>query len=381
MDRTDAGMKYWTQEVAIDPTDENTWYAGVWNTTAFTPGNPNPNTLGGLYKSGDRGQSWTRIYSGDSVQSVCFNPSPNHTNELYLCTRFAGLVYTSNLRDPNGPTFTQVAGLPFRQPTHVFFNPYNAAELWVTTYGNSLRMGIIPAGTLQFTASTFNTTEGQTATLSVSRLNGDNGAVSVNFASSDGTATAGSDYTSVSGQLSWSDGETTTKTFNLVTNLDQLVEGTETVNLMLTSPTNGATLGSPSFVILNIADSPMDVWRGAQFGAQANVPSIAGDLATPAGDGVTNLMKYALGLSPLLPAAPSSYMTVTMENGYLTLSINRAALPPDVTVSAQVCGSLTDAWQSNVTILSNTATLFKARDNVLSSTVTARFIRAVVTRP
>src|SRR5207249_1913231 len=110
LDRSDnPGMRYWTHDVVIDPRDENTWYAGVWGTIAFTPGNPNPNTLGGLYKTTNRGVSWTRIYSSDSVQSVTLNPSANHANEMYVSTRESGLLYTNNLNDVNGATFTQVA--------------------------------------------------------------------------------------------------------------------------------------------------------------------------------------------------------------------------------------------------------------------------------
>jgi len=202
----------------------------------------------------------------------------------------------------------------------------------------------------------------------------------VNYATADGTATAPADYIAANGTLNWSDNDTADKTFSVTANLDQLVEGTKTASLTLSSPTNGAGLGSPSVATLNIADSPMDVWRGLTFGANANVPSIGGDNATPANDGVTNLMKYALGLNPSVSVGGIG--AVTIENNYLTLSIVRSSLPPsDVTLISEVSGGLAGSWQANTTTLVNTATLFKVRDNIPVSSATQRFIHLHVTRP
>ena len=66
-DRSAAGMQYYTRDIVIDPFDnnQNTWYAGVWSGW----GGP-PNGLGGLYRSTNRGQSWTRINALDRVSSV-----------------------------------------------------------------------------------------------------------------------------------------------------------------------------------------------------------------------------------------------------------------------------------------------------------------------
>jgi hypothetical protein len=47
---------------------------------------------------------------------------------------------------------------------------------------------------------------------------------------------------------------------------------------------------------------PFTLWRMARFGAQLSNPALAGDLACPAGDGISNLCKYALGLDPYSPA-------------------------------------------------------------------------------
>ncbi|RMF47726.1 MAG: hypothetical protein D6755_04750, partial [Anaerolineae bacterium] len=99
-------------------------------------------------------------------------------------------------------------------------------------------------GTFRFSQATYSTPEGNSVTLTVERINGTAGAVSVQYVTSQGTATASSDYTSASGVLNFADGETS-KTFTLQTLQDTLVEGDETFVASLTTPTGGATLGNP----------------------------------------------------------------------------------------------------------------------------------------
>ncbi len=68
----------------------------------------------------------------------------------------------------------------------------------------------------------------------------------VAYATSNGTATAGSDYQAATGTLTFAPGETT-KTIQVTVNGDMAVEGNETVNLTLSSPT-GATIADGSAV-------------------------------------------------------------------------------------------------------------------------------------
>ena len=125
-----------------------------------------------------------------------------------------------------------------------------------------------PAGTLQFSAATYSVAEnGGNATITVTRTGGSAGAVGVSFATSNGTATAGQDYTATSQTVSFGNGDTANKTVSIPILDDTAVEGNETVNLALTAPTGGATLGSPSTAVLTITDNDAAPAGTLQFSA------------------------------------------------------------------------------------------------------------------
>jgi hypothetical protein len=132
-----AGMYYWCKDIVIDPNDitQNTWYVGVfkgWGSTAVN------NAGGGLYKTTNRGVTWTKINSFDRVTSITFDPS--NANRIYMTTETQGLWYSENINIAS-PTFSSVTSYPFRQPERIFFNPYNQGEVWVTSFGNGMRVG------------------------------------------------------------------------------------------------------------------------------------------------------------------------------------------------------------------------------------------------
>lgn len=132
-DRSDANMQYWTKDLILDPTDatQSTWYVGV-----FSGWNGTGNDMGGLYRTSDRGKSWTRLVKGMNVTSAVFDPNDN--NKFYYTTEQQGLWYTPAVHTAS-PQFTQVASYSFRQPERLFFNPYDPTDLWVTSFGNGMR--------------------------------------------------------------------------------------------------------------------------------------------------------------------------------------------------------------------------------------------------
>ena len=134
-DRTGAGMQWWTKDITLDPTDptQSTWYASV----RFAYGTSGAYNTGGLYRTTNRGLTWTKIFSSIGAESAAVSPV---TGEMYLATEEDGLYYSANPRAAN-PVFTQT-DYPFRQPERIFFNPYNAKQIWVTSFGYGLTMGI-----------------------------------------------------------------------------------------------------------------------------------------------------------------------------------------------------------------------------------------------
>ncbi len=138
-DRSDTGMLYWTKDLTVDPHDssQQTFYVGVYSGW----GGP-PNGLGGLYKSTNRGQSWTRILDLDRIGSCAIHPV--NPAEMYVATETEGLWYTANLNAPN-PDFEQLPSYPFRHPERIFFNPYDVHEIWVTSFGGGVRVGREPS--------------------------------------------------------------------------------------------------------------------------------------------------------------------------------------------------------------------------------------------
>jgi len=111
-------------------------------------------------------------------------------------------------------------------------------------------------GSLRFGSNSFTRNEGGgSALISVERVGGDDGAVSVDYATGGGTATPGSDYTPTSGTLNWGDNDDSTKTFTVSLVDDSEDEPSETVGLTLSGPTGGAVLGSPSSANLFINDN------------------------------------------------------------------------------------------------------------------------------
>jgi hypothetical protein len=107
--------------------------------------------------------------------------------------------------------------------------------------------------TVQFGAANFNINEGDgNAMIEVTLSNPSSEPVTVTYASSDGTAVAGLDYTAVNDTLTFSPGDVS-ETFAVPILQDDFFESDETVNLALSSPVN-AGLGAPVEAVLTIKD-------------------------------------------------------------------------------------------------------------------------------
>jgi hypothetical protein len=115
-------------------------------------------------------------------------------------------------------------------------------------------------GTAQFSTDSFTVRENEgSAEVVVTRANGAGGVLTVNYATSNGTAVEPGDYGAASGTLEWADGDVSERTFAVSIVNDASLEPDETLTLSLASP--AGALGRPSTATLTIVEdlgSPED---------------------------------------------------------------------------------------------------------------------------
>jgi len=161
--------------------------------------------------------------------------------------------------------------------------------------------------------------------------------VTVNYATSNGTAVAGSDYSSTSGTLTFSPGQTSVNF--TVPIIDDVLpnEFTETVNLTLSAP-NNASLGTPNPAVLEIVD---DDQLQVEF-SSANYTVVEG--AGPATitvtlstvSPITVAVNYATGNStPISAIAGSDYISVTGVLTFAPGDTNRTFAVPIINDAGQ----------------------------------------------
>ncbi|MEN8218471.1 MAG: Calx-beta domain-containing protein [Pseudomonadota bacterium] len=110
----------------------------------------------------------------------------------------------------------------------------------------------VPANShVQFSAADYSINEnGNTVTITVTRSGGSQeGQSTLNYATTSGTATSGSDYTQTTGTLSWADGDSADKTFTIAIIDDGKSEGDETFTITLTDPISGENLDNAAVTI------------------------------------------------------------------------------------------------------------------------------------
>lgn len=92
----------------------------------------------------------------------------------------------------------------------------------------------------------------------VRRTGGAAGEVSVDFATSDGLAAAGSDFVQLNGRLTWADGDSGDRAITVTLLTDSTAEDTEAYFLNLTAPTGGARLAASTATtsIVDVAAGP-----------------------------------------------------------------------------------------------------------------------------
>lgn len=178
------------------------------------------------------------------------------------------------------------------------------------------------SGTMSFTAAGYAVAEnGGSLTITVGRSGGTNGAVAVNYATSNGSGNSGSEYTATNGTLNFAAGETT-KSFTVSVADDSANDGSKTFNVTLSSPSGGANLGATSTAVVTVMDN-----ETVTFGSGS--------------------LKFSKSTYQVSESAGSATVTVLRTGGALgTVTVNYTSYGNTASVGAdftQVSGTLTFA--------------------------------------
>ena len=112
------------------------------------------------------------------------------------------------------------------------------------------------SGALAWSATSYSVAQSAgTVTIMANRTGGSVGAVSVTYATADGTAKSGTDYTASSGTLKWADGDSSAKTFTVAVSHATPFTGTRGFTIALSGASGGASLGAPSTAAVTITGS------------------------------------------------------------------------------------------------------------------------------
>jgi hypothetical protein len=134
-------------------------------------------------------------------------------------------------------------------------------------------------------------------------------------------------------------------------------------------------------ITLNVSSA---AWAATYFtSGQLADPTISGETANPAHDGVSNLLKYAFNLNPLLPARNGLPVTATTTSGgsqYLTITYTTQPQANDLTYSVQVSTNLV-TWTALTATAAATSSPVTVTDTTPLSPGIRRFLRVVVIGP
>jgi hypothetical protein len=174
----------------------------------------------------------------------------------------------NDLDDGGGSIDTEMDGLTvvFSVRAKVVPNQTNHIKLVIADVSDSILDSAVfirsnsfivtpAAGQFRLAAANYEINEGNsgtsTQTVTVERIGGTDGTVTVNYATSNGTARGGGscggdvDFVNTSGSLTFAAGQTS-QTFTVAVCGDTTVEPNETITVTLSNPTGGATLGTPA---------------------------------------------------------------------------------------------------------------------------------------
>jgi choice-of-anchor B domain-containing protein len=106
------------------------------------------------------------------------------------------------------------------------------------------------------------------------RVVGNAGAVSIQYATGDGSAVAGTDYLASAGTLDWPAGDMTDKVIDVPLVNDVAAENAEAFSITLSSPTGGAQVDGTSTLTVTITDNDRAVTSGGGGGGAVDLAAL-----------------------------------------------------------------------------------------------------------
>ena len=126
--------------------------------------------------------------------------------------------------------------------------------------------------------------------------------------------------------------------------------------------------------------TPTEFWINNPTPEQTNL-ALSRESAMPDGDGVPNLLNYALGLDPLAPA--TNPIVGDINTGYLRLTVPRNPTATDVSFHVEVADNMSaPAWGTNGTTVDiDTPELLQVHNKTAVAESPGGYIRLRVSRP
>ena len=283
-------------------------------------------------------------------------------NDLYL--NAIQFIANSNFTCDTNAFFANVPGILSAGQTYsdvvfgVTITPTTPAGDYfsaVTLLGGSNIFAVNNLATLPFQVSTIDVSitanvadaykfGTQPGSFAITCVGGSDLSLMVNYAIS-GTASNGVNYSSITNAVTTAD--STAPNIAIIPLTDGLVDGDKTVVLTLLNST-AYNLASPSSATVTIHDTPFNTWLLAEFGTNANNVAISGDLADPDGDGIVNLLEYALNLNPNVASGTGlPTMEIDPDCGCLTLTYIKVLSAIDLTYTVEAASDPGGPWSTN----------------------------------
>jgi subtilisin family serine protease len=198
---------------------------------------------------------WSAVTFGDG------SPATEFPVNFEIELRSNGTIFTRYGSGQSAPTNTflfPVVGISGGEPD-VYAIPSHTSEQTFKSLTNAPEVTFLPRAnsvlsSVQFSASQFPVNEaGGSVTVSVSRSGDTSAPASVDFVTTNGSATQKGDFTAITGRLNFAAGETS-KTFPVLIVDDAYQEGTESFGVQLGNPL-GTTIGAQNVASVSITDN------------------------------------------------------------------------------------------------------------------------------